>query len=489
MASAGEPDGHASPPAAVPARGLTARAVRRPVTTVMAFGLLVVLGAVAYTKLPVRRLPSISYPYLRVSIADPGTNATTVAEVVTTPVEKVLGAQPGVVTMVGTSAPGRASVAVQLTQGTNVSQAAAAVALALGRLARTLPAGAGPPAIVQANPNALPMMNVALSGPLAPSQLYGLATTLVAPTLQEIPGVAQATVVGGRAPAVVVDVSSADLAAYGVSMDEIAAALRAENVSTSGGIVDVGPRSLVVRVHGGYGAAAQLAAVPIASRPGGAVLLGDVATVSQGIAAAQSAATLNGAPAVGLVVEGASGANSLAVDTAIRAALTRLGPRLPAGVTTTITGDITTYVRAALSDVELDLFLGVLIAALVLALFLHRLASTLIVMATIPVSLVATFLVLYLLHLSLDLISLMALSLLIGILVDDSIVVLENIHRHRALGASPPVAAIEGRREIGAAAIAITLTDVVVYLPIAFVSGNLGQLLREFGLTIVADTL
>ena len=489
VASAGEPDGHASPPAAVPARGLTARAVRRPVTTVMAFGLLVVLGAVAYTKLPVRRLPSISYPYLRVSIADPGTNATTVAEVVTTPVEKVLGAQPGVVTMVGTSAPGRASVAVQLTQGTNVSQAAAAVALALGRLARTLPAGAGPPAIVQANPNALPMMNVALSGPLAPSQLYGLATTLVAPTLQEIPGVAQATVVGGRAPAVVVDVSSADLAAYGVSMDEIAAALRAENVSTSGGIVDVGPRSLVVRVHGGYGAAAQLAAVPIASRPGGAVLLGDVATVSQGIAAAQSAATLNGAPAVGLVVEGASGANSLAVDTAIRAALTRLGPRLPAGVTTTITGDITTYVRAALSDVELDLFLGVLIAALVLALFLHRLASTLIVMATIPVSLVATFLVLYLLHLSLDLISLMALSLLIGILVDDSIVVLENIHRHRALGASSPVAAIEGRREIGAAAIAITLTDVVVYLPIAFVSGNLGQLLREFGLTIVAATL
>ncbi len=478
-------------PAAEPtaARGLTARAVRRPITTVMVFGLLIVLGVVAFTKLPVRRLPNISYPYLKVSIADPGTNAAAVAQSITAPVEKVLSSQPGVTTMVGTSAPGRSSVAIELAGGTNVSQTAASIALSLGRVARSLPAGASPPAIVQANPNALPMMNVAISGPLAPSQLYELATNLVAPTLQEIPGVAEATVVGGRAPEVVVDVASTALAAYGLSMDEIAAALRAEDVTGTGGLVDVGPHALVVRVHGGYGSAAQLADLPVASRPGGAVLLGDVATVSQSVAAAQSAASLNGAPAVGLVVEAASGANSLAVDTAIRTALRRLGPELPAGVTATITGDVTTYVRAALSDVELDLFLGILIAALVLALFLHRLASTLIVMVAIPVSLVATFLVLYFLHLSLDLISLMALSLLIGILVDDSIVVLENIYRHRSLGAPPQLAAIEGRREIGAAAIAITLTDVVVYLPIAFVSGNLGQLLREFGLTIVAATL
>ena len=478
-------------PAAEPTatRGLTTRAVRRPITTVMVFGLLIVLGVVAFTKLPVRRLPNISYPYLKVSIADPGTNAAAVAQSITAPVEKVLSSQPGVTTMVGTSAPGRSSVAIELAGGTNVSQTAASIALSLGRVARSLPAGASPPAIVQANPNALPMMNVAISGPLAPSQLYELATNLVAPTLQEIPGVAEATVVGGRAPEVVVDVASTALAAYGLSMDEIAAALRAEDVTGTGGLVDVGPHALVVRVHGGYGSAAQLADLPVASRPGGAVLLGDVATVSQSVAAAQSAASLNGAPAVGLVVEAASGANSLAVDTAIRTALRRLGPELPAGVTATITGDVTTYVRAALSDVELDLFLGILIAALVLALFLHRLASTLIVMVAIPVSLVATFLVLYFLHLSLDLISLMALSLLIGILVDDSIVVLENIYRHRSLGAPPQLAAIEGRREIGAAAIAITLTDVVVYLPIAFVSGNLGQLLREFGLTIVAATL
>ncbi|MHB2022347.1 MAG: efflux RND transporter permease subunit, partial [Mycobacteriales bacterium] len=164
-------------------------------------------------------------------------------------------------------------------------------------------------------------------------------------------------------------------------------------------------------------------------------------------------------------------------------------PQLPPGVSTSITGDVTSYVRAALSNVELDLFLGIFIAGLVLALFLHRLANTFIVMLAIPVSLVTTFAVMFFLGFSLDLISLMALSLLIGILVDDSIVVLENIGRHFGMGKSARQAAVDGRNEIGAAAVAITLTDVVVYAPVAFVSGNVGQLFGEFGLTIVAATL
>ncbi|MHB1784094.1 MAG: efflux RND transporter permease subunit [Acidimicrobiales bacterium] len=470
-------------------RGLTALSVRRPVTTVMVLGLVVVLGLVAFTRLPVRRLPNVNYPYVKVSIADPGTNAATIAESVTTPVEKALGAQSGVVTMVGTSSPGRSVVSLELVGGTNVSEEAANISLALAKLARTLPSTASPPAIVQANPNALPMMDVAISGPLAGSQLYDLVTNLVAPTLQEIPGVAQVTVVGGRAPVVTVDVSSEALQAYGVSMAEVAAAMRAENTDVTGGVTAVGGQNLLVRVHGGYSSVAELASVPVASRPTGDVLLGDIASISQGLAAAQSAASLDGKPAVGLVVDASSSANSLAVDSAIRAALAHLGPQLPAGVSSTITGDVTSYVRAALSNVELDLFLGIFIAALVLALFLHRLASTLIVMLAIPVSLVATFLAMYFLHFSLDLISLMALSLLIGILVDDSIVVLENIHRHRAMGKAPALAAVDGRTEIGAAAVAITLTDVVVYLPVAFVSGNVGQLFREFGLTIVVATL
>lgn len=468
---------------------LTAVAVRRPVTIAMVIGLFLVFGAVAFTKLPVRRLPNVNFPFVRVAIADPGTNAATVAQAITSPVEKALAAEPGVVTMTGTSAAGRSTVALQFTGGTNVGQEAAGISLALQKLARSLPSTASAPAILQANPNALPMMNVALSGPLAGSQLLDLATNLVAPALQEIPGVSQVTVVGGRAAVVTVNLSTSALQAYGVSMTQIAGALRAQNTSVTGGVTVVGEHELLARVHGGYTSTSQLADVPVAVRPGGDVLLGDVASISQGLAQAQSAATLNGAPAVGLVISASSTANSLQVDTAIRSELATLQGQLPPGVTSTITGDITNYVRGALHNVELDLFLGIFIAALILAVFLHRLTNTFIVMLAIPVSLIATFAVMYFLHFSLDLISLMALSLLIGILVDDSIVVLENIHRHRAMGKAPDVAAVDGRMEIGAAAVAITLTDVVVYLPVAFVSGNVGQLFREFGITIVAATL
>ena len=469
--------------------GLTALSIRRPVTIVMILGFLVVAGAVAFTKLPVRRLPNVNFPFIRVVIGDAGASASTVSETITTPVEKALSSESGVVSMVGTSGPGRSVVALQFAGGTNIDQAAASVSVALARVARGLPSTATPPSIIKANPSALPMMDVAISGPLASSQLYELATNVVAPSLQELSGVAQVTIVGGRAPVVTVDVSAARLAAYGVSMTQLAAAMKAENVAITGGVTVVGSQELLARTHGGYTSVAALESLPIASRPGGAVLLSQVATVSQGLAKAQSAATLNGKPAVGLVLTASSTANSLTVDDEVRAELAKLAPQLPPGVSTTITGDITSYVRSALSNVELDLFLGILFAAIVLAAFLHRLANTLIVMVAIPVSLVSTFAVMYFLGFSLDLISLMALSLLIGILVDDSIVVLENIHRHRAMGKEPAEAAIDGRAEIGAAAVAITLTDVVVYAPVAFVSGNVGQLFREFGLTIVAATL
>ncbi len=468
---------------------LTAIAVRRPVAVVMALGLFVVFGVVAFTKLPVRQLPNVNFPFVRVTIADPGTNAATIAQSVTTPVEKALSSESGVVSMVGTSAPGRSVVALQFQGGTNIDQAAASVALALEKLTRALPTTASPPSIIKANPNALPMMDVAVSGRLASSQLFALATNLVAPTLQEIPGVAQVTVVGGQQQVVTVDLSPSALAAYGVSVPEVAAALRSENTAVTGGLVVVGQHELLTRVHGGYSSVAQLASVPVAVRPGSDVLLGDVASLSQGLTHAQSYATLNGTPAVGLVLSASSTANSLQVDSAIRSALAKLGPQLPPGVSTTITGDVTSYVRGALANVELDLFLGIFIAALVLAVFLHRLANTVIVMLAIPVSIIATFSVMYFLGFSLDLISLMALSLLIGILVDDSIVVLENIHRHRRMGKPAAEAAVDGRMEIGAAAVAITLTDVVVYAPVAFVSGNVGQLFHEFAVTIVAATL
>ncbi|MHB8295494.1 MAG: efflux RND transporter permease subunit [Acidimicrobiales bacterium] len=468
---------------------ITRLSIKRPITVLMVLGFFVLAGIGAFPRIPVRRLPNVNFPFLRVTVGDPGTSASTMSSTVTAPIERALSVETGLVSMVGTSAPGRSVVAMQFSSGTNIDTKAASVSLALSKLARSLPTTATPPSIIKANPSALPMMNVALYGPLSSSQLYNLATNIVAPALQEVSGVAQVTVVGGRAPIVNVNVHSSALNAYGISMSQVTAAMRAQNTAVTGGLTVVGSKELLSRVHGGYTSVSQLQSLPVASKAGGAVLLGDVATVSSGLAHAQSNATLNGHPAVGMVITASSTANSLQVDSQIRSTLAGLSSQMPAGVSTAITGDVTNYVRAALSNVELDLFLGIFIAALILALFLHKLTNTLIVVLAIPVSVVSTFAAMYFMGFSLDLISLMALSLLIGILVDDSIVVLENIHRHRAMGKSPDTAAVDGRMEIGAAAVAITLTDVVVYAPVAFASGNVGQLFREFGLTIVIATL
>lgn len=468
---------------------ITSLAIKRPITIVMILGFFVLAGIVAFTKIPVRRLPNVNFPFVRVTIGDPGASAATVSSNVTTRVENALSSQSGVVSMVGTSGPGRSVVALQYVGGTNIGQASASVALALDKIARLLPITATAPSIVTANPNALPMMNVAIYGPLAQSQLYQLATNTVAPAVQEIPGVAAATVVGGRPPVINVTLNESVLSAYGLSFNQVLSAMKGQNVEVSGGTTVVGSQDLATKTQGGYTSLAQLDSLPVASRAGNTITLGDVATIQNGLLAATSQATLNGHPAVGLVITASSTANSLAVDTQIRDTLANLSQQFPPGVHYTVTGDITNYTRSALSNVELDLFLGIFVAGLVLLTFLHRLKNTLIVMVAIPVSLVSTIAAMYFMGFSLDLISLMALSLLIGILVDDSIVVLENIHRHRMMGKAPEVAALDGRMEIGAAAVAITLTDVVVYAPVAFVSGNVGQLFREFGLTIVAATL
>lgn len=468
---------------------LTALSIRRPVTVLMVLGAFVLVGLVAFTRLPVRRLPNVNYPFIRIMIGDPGASTATVSSTVTSRVENALTSETGIVSMVGTSAPGRSDVAIEFIGGTNIDQKASSIAMDLEKIARTLPATASAPSIIKANPSALPMMNVALYGPLAPAQLDTLATNTVAPTLQEISGVAQVAVVGGRPSVINIAVHSAALQAYGIALPQVLAALKAQNASVAGGLAVTGNQELATKTQGGYTSLQALQALPIASRPGGAVVLGNLATVSTGLAQAQSYATLNGHPAVGLVITASSTANSLQVDTQIRQALATLQTQYPPNVHTAITGDITNYTRVALNNVEGDLVLGIVMAGLVLLVFLRRVANTLIVMVAIPVSLISIFAVMYFLGFSLDLISLMALSLLIGILVDDSIVVLENIHRHLAMGKSPDQAAVDGRMEIGAVAVAITLTDVVVYLPVAFVSGNIGQLFREFGLTIVAATL
>ncbi len=468
---------------------LTKISIERPVTILMVIGALLIAGAISFTRLPVRRLPNVDFPFVRATIAYPGASPTDIERLVVDPMEQALANVSGVVQMSAIAAPGRGTVTLQFQNGTDTSIAAVDVSQALARAARAFPTGSLAPVITAANPAALPLMNIALSGRLTQSQLYTLAVERVAPALDQVAGVASVNVVGGREPQVNVLVHPTAMEEYRVSLAQVVAALASSNRSTPAGSLVQNGTTYLLRTSGLFRSVAQLRSVVVAKRPGGDVQLGDVASVGLGYARQGSTAELNGQPAVGLVLTAQSTANSLAVDTAVHTALADLAPSLPPGVHLTVVGNVTRFTRASLHDVEFDLVLAVLITGVVLWAFLHRLQHTLIVLAAIPTSLIITFTVMYALHFSLDLISLMALSLLIGILVDDAVVVLENIHRHVSLGEAVAAAAYNGRMEIGAAAVAITLTDVVVYGPTAFVSGNVGQLFREFGLTITAATL
>ncbi|MEK7847522.1 MAG: efflux RND transporter permease subunit, partial [Chloroflexota bacterium] len=256
-----------------------------------------------------------------------------------------------------------------------------------------------------------------------------------------------------------------------------------------GGTVQQGPAQFSVRTSALFTRLDQFSEVVLASGPSGTAYLKDVAEVKDTYARQGSILRYNGRTSVGLSVLQQSDANTVEVVERVRAEAERLQRALPRGVVFNVTNDASRFTRAALDAVQTDLALAIVLCGLVLLVFLHAWRNTVVVMLSIPTSLVSTLLVMYFLGFTLNTISLMALALVIGILVDDSIVVLENIHRHRKLGEEPVLAALNGRSEIGMAAIAITLTDVVVFVPIAFMSGSLGQLFREFGLTIVVATL
>ena len=468
---------------------LTATAIRRPLTVCMVVLAAVMMGGIAYTRLPVRRLPHVSVPFVQVVVAYPGASPQDVRSLVTDPLAVALQGVPGIQTATEISAEGVSRIALAFASSTDLTADANAVAQAVDRVAGTLPPGASPPSIIQADPNAVPIMDVALSGPLTAAQLFDIATLQVVPAVQAVPGVGSVTVVGGAQPAVDVRVRAAALEAYGVSLSQVEAAIAAGNTSLPGGTVVHGSQAVAVRTRGYLQTLQTLSALPVAGSGASTVPLGTLATVQAGFVPPTTVDRLNGHPAVAVQVVAQSTANAISVDAAVRAALAGVAERLPSTVRLQIVGDTTAATREADAAVGTDLVLAVLLAGLVLILFLHNLRSTAIVMLAIPVSLITTFLVMFFLHFSLDNISLMALALLIGILVDDSIVVLENITRHRRAGKAPEQAALEGRMEIGAAALAITLTDVVVYAPMAFVTGVVGEVFHEFGLTIVSATL
>jgi HAE1 family hydrophobic/amphiphilic exporter-1 len=484
---------------------LTRLAITRPLAILMLIVSLVLMGAVSFTRMKVDRFPNISFPAVFVSIGYTGAAPSDMEELVTKPVENVLSGLPGIDTISSTSAEGISRINVRFVEGTDTNQAALDVDRKISSVRRRLPTDIDAPSITKADISAIPVMNIALSSTKGRSlsELYDIGNDTVLPRLQSVDGVADVQLVGGLQREIQVQIKPDSLRAYGISLTTVQTALQRENVSTPSGRLDEGQASQSVRAQAairtpedlkrlivvGPGTTGAGANGATATTNGRIIRLQDVAQVVDGYANQTRIQRFNGKEAVGFILTKQADANSIQAADNIKAAVASLQRALPADVTMTITSDSSIFTRHSLDSVIFDLQLAVVLTGVVLLLFLHLWRNTFIVLLAIPTSLISTFLVMYFLGFSLNIITLLALALTIGILVDDSIVVIENISRHLEEGEEPRSAALRGRSEIGLAAIAITMVDVVVYLPVSFMSGNTGRLFKEFGITIAAATL
>lgn len=468
---------------------ITRFALRNPLLVgVLAIALLC-FGLYAYFTLGVSEIPNLSFPGVLIVTADSGADPGTVETQITKPIEDAVAALPNIDTMTSVSSEGQSTITVQFTTAANAQLVPVDVERVVNAVRGQLPTEAGVPSIQTYDSSAFPVIIVALYGPQSANQLQALATDRFQRAFQAVPGVQSVAVEGGSAREIQVKVDLHKLQAYGLSMTQVQQALQSEQLQMPGGQVTAGDQNMNIIFNALVTTPAQLNQLIVASTPTGPVLLKDIATVVDGYKQTQDITRVDGTPAVGLVVTKLNDANAIQVSQGVRKTLAQLTPSLPVGAHMGIFFDSANYTQQSFNTVRKTLIEAVFSTGIILLLFLHTWRSTLIVLVAIPTSLLTAVAAMLLLGMNLNLFSMLALTLSVGILVDDSIVVLENIYRHLRLHEPPFLAALNGRSEIGFAAITITMVDVVVYVPMALIPGIVGQILAPFALVIAAATL
>lgn len=467
---------------------LTSLALRRPLVVFMAVFTLAVAGIISYRQMPVDLLPNASFPYVFVSITYPGAGPSEVESQVTKPVEDAMAGLNGLKQVTSTSGDSYSIVVMQFNDGVDPNNAERDVQLKLNPILDTLPSGIKTPSIDKFDPSSQPSWDLAVTGNRSLDQLYQVSKDTIVPRLEAVPGVAGVTITGGLERDVSVTVDPDKLSGRGLSILDVEQALNNANVSISGGALHDGTQDYNLRVYGLAQQIQTLGELPIRSVTGaGTLRLSDVATVAAGYKDQTYLTRVNQHPGVGLLINKQQGVNTVEVAKGIQQVIATLN--LPPDVQVSTIYNQAVFIDQSLNSVNDNLKEAIIITGIVLLLFLHTWRSTFIVLLSIPTSLASTFVVMHALGYSLDMMSTMGLALTIGILVDDSIVILENISRHMHRGEPPRQAALTARGEIGGAAVAITLVDVVVYTPMAFLTGVVGQFFHEFGGTIVVATL
>ena len=460
--------------------------IRRPIATSL-LGFAVTLGgALGYWLLPVSSLPQVDFPTIQVMTQLPGASPDTTANLVTAPLERQLGQIPALATMTSSSSYGISQITLQFVLNRDIDAAAQDVQSAINAAGSTLPRNLPyPPTYAKVNPADAPIVTLALTSPTIPlRQLSDLADTMMAQRLSSVPGVGHVAVEGGIRPAVRIQANLSRLSAYGMSMADLRTAISNANVNGPKGSLDGAHQSYTIAANDQISSAAAYETVIVAYRNGAPVLLKDVAEVIDGLENAKVGGWYQGTPAVIIDVHRQPGANVIDTVRRVRAELPRLQRAMPSDAKLTVVHDRTGTIRASVHDVQFTLVLSVGLVVLVVLLFLRTIRATIIAGVALPVSLIATFGVMWFCGFSLDNLSLMALTIGTGFVVDDAIVMIENIVRHMEEGESPMQAALEGAREIGFTVISLTLSLIAVFIPLLFMTGLVGRMFREFALTL-----
>jgi HAE1 family hydrophobic/amphiphilic exporter-1 len=474
---------------------LTRVAVQRPVVALTVALALTLFGIVSYFSLGLENNPELKLPIVTVSAAYPGASAQTVEEQVTRPLEDAISALGGIKTLTSNSQTGVSQITVEFEEGTDIDVAASDVQQKVSGVRRDLPTEVDEPSYSKLDLNDAPILYLAVTsqGEPDPVRMYRVANDLIRPQIEGIRGVGRVVIAGVQTPEVQVEVQPDKLRAYGLSLNDVTSAIGSQYLATSGGQIKSSTgdstHATPLRLDTRGADLTTLQAVPIGTPGGQTIDLRNVANVYQGGKEADTILRLNGQPAAGLLVYKQASANIAQTADAILPQLDKIGAGLPAGYQLQPVIDQSKGVRETVSDVQRELVLASIITGVVLFLFLHSLRSTLIVLLAIPASLLVALIAMKLTGQTLNGLSLVGLTTSIGVLVDDSIVVLENIFSHLEKGKEPKQAAIDGRTEIGLAAIAITMVDVAVWGPVIFMSGITGAFLRAFAIVMVGATL
>ena len=462
--------------------------VRRPVATTLLTIALAMAGLIAFRLLPVSPLPQVEFPTIQVSAALPGASPETMASAVAMPLERQFGRIAGVTEITSQSALGSTSIVLQFDLGRNIDAAArdvqAAINAARGQLPTNLPNN---PTYRKVNPADAPVLILALtSETLDTSRMYDVASSILQQKLAQVEGVGQVVVGGSSLPGVRVELDPAVLTNHGIGLNDVRSALAAANANRPKGEVADGTRAWKISANDQLLRAAQYRPLIVAYRDGAAVRLADVADVQDSVEDVRTTGIANGKPGVLVIIFRQTGANIIATVDRVKALLPGLRESMPGAIDLSVMIDRSTTIRAAITDVEITLLIAIALVVLVVFFFLRNAWATAIPGVVVPLSLIGTFGVMYLLGYSIDNLSMMALTISTGFVVDDAIVVIENITRHLERGLRPFEAALRGAREVGFTVLSMSTSLVAVFIPILLMGGIVGRLFREFAVVLSA---